>query len=273
MKNILVVLLLMMSVAVLGQSFEGTLIWSIKTEITDPNVKMQMEQSKKAMSDPAKLKEMEEQMNSPQFKKMMDENPQMKAQMEKAMEMMKGAGGMESLMPSKITVRIKNQNSLTEMEGGMLAGNEILYLKDKQQSITLDRKNKTYSIHTNKQDDDNDHTTDVKVTKTSETKKILNFSCTKYIVETKVGEVSMKQNIWATKEIKDLDFKALASQEMGKNKQASFFYKEIDGVPLMVEMTTPQMHMEMTAVEIKRGSQPASSFTIPSDFKEVKGMY
>ena len=267
MKNLLLAFLMILSVAVLGQSFEGTLVWSIKTEITDPKVKKQMEQA----SDPAKVKEFEDQMNSPQFKKMMEQNPQMKEQMERTLAMMKSGGGMEAMMPTKIKVRIRKENSLTMMEGGMLDGTEVLYLKDKNESITINRKNKTYTV--DKDDNVADPNSNAKVTKTNETKKVLNYTCTKYLVELNSGGKLTKQEIWATTEIKDLDFKALASRKVTNNSEGGFFYKEIDGVPLMMVMNSPEMNLTMQASEVKRESQPAGDFVIPSGFTEVKSPY
>jgi hypothetical protein len=247
-------------------------VWAIKTEITDPKMKQQMEQAQKTMSDPKKIKEMEDQMNSPQFKQMMEQNPQMKAQMEKTLEMMKSGGGMESMMPKKITIKIKDQKSLTTMEGGAMADNEVLYLKSKGQTINLDRKRKTYSISKEQIESVVDeHSPEVKVTKTMEKVKVLGYTCTKYFVESTIEGKATKQDMWATTEIKDIDFKSITSQS--GSKQVALFYKEIEGVVLKMDMKTPEMHMTMEATEIKRGTLPKNDFIVPSDFKEVESPY
>ena len=168
------------------QGFEGTVKWSMKMDITDPKMKAEMEKGQKQMDDPARqaeMKEMEEKMNDPQMKAMMEANPQMKAQMENAMKMMKG-GGMNSMMPKGFTVKMKGGNTLTIMEGSM--AQEILHQKDKDQSVRLDRENKTYSVLPTYSGSGNAKTPPVapKVTKTAETAKILNYNCVKYLVET-----------------------------------------------------------------------------------------
>src|SRR5690606_9982755 len=121
-------------------------------------------------------------MNDPEFKKMMESNPQMKAQIEQMLKMAEG-GETNSLMPKSMVLKIKDNNSVSLMEGGVLGNHEILSLKNKK-SYKIDRKAKTYSVMSTAEDSakfDN-----VKITKTNETKTILNYPCTKYIAESTI---------------------------------------------------------------------------------------
>jgi len=275
MKNVILMVALLFCVKAFSQTFEGTIKWSMKTEITDPKQKAQMEAAQKQLSDPAnqaRIKEMQAKMNDPQFKAMMDSNPQMKAQMDKMMGSMTG-GDISSMIPKGFIVKIKGKNTLTKMDGGMMANNEFLHLGDKNQSYSVDRQNKTYSVMNATQAKTESTTTDadVKVTKTSETAKILNYNCTKYIVETTSHGTTITQFLWATTEIKDFDLKALSKQNFGKGQR--MFYDKVDGVPLKIEMKTNEMNMTMEATEIKKESLSAADFTIPADFKEVPGMF
>ncbi len=273
MKTPIVIACLLFACTCLAQSsFEGTIKWSMKMEITDPAAKARMEEGQKKMNDPAtqaKMKEMEKQMNDPQFKAMMEANPQMKAQMEKTMQMMQG-GNLNSMMPSAFTVKIKNNNSIAQMEGGMMGGMEILNLTDKNQSYSLDRQNKTYTALPQGNNEPQKTSPEIKVTKTKETAKILNYTCTKTIVEVTQNGKTMKNFYWTTTEIKDLDLKSLSKQRMGRGNQ-SMFYQDIEGVPLKMEMTMPEGTMTMEVTEIKKESLSASLFELPADFKEVKG--
>lgn len=267
MKKIFGLLLVMVTVSLHAQNFEGTITWSINTEIKDPKMKAQMEQAQRQMNDPAmqkQMKEMQERMNDPQMKAMMESNPQMKAQMEKMMNM--SSGGMESMMPKSLVIKIKNQNTLTQMEGGMMTG-EILYLKDKEQSYHVDRENKTYSVLGK---GESEKPMEAKVTKTTETATLLGYKCTKYKVDMTEQGKSITQYIWATTDLKGIDMSGLSKQKMNGGK--SIFYGEIDGVPLKVQMSMPEMEMTMEAKEIKKGSLPSNEFVIPSNFKEVKWM-
>lgn len=272
MKKLLYILLFSMTFAK-AQDFEGVITWKISMEITDPKTKAQMEEAQKKMSDPkqqAQMKEMMDRMNDPQVKAMMESNPQMKAQLEKALQMAQG-GDLTSLVPTGYTIKIKNQNTLVSMEGGMMANTEMLFLKDKNTTYRIDRENKTYSKLpqvTSKQDNQ----IETKVTKTTETEKILDYTCTKYIVDVTTNGKTMQQYFWTTTAIKGIDFKSLAHQRVADEKQA-LFYDKVDGLPLKMEMTTPQGSMVMVVTGLKKQSLPASDFTIPSGFKEVASTF
>jgi hypothetical protein len=269
MKKIIILLLLSTTIAS-AQNFEGTIVWKISSEITDPAAKAQMDEVNKKMKDPAtqaQMKELKEKMNDPQFKAMMESNPQMKAQMESMIKMAEGGGGLSSMMPTGYTIKIKDQNTLTKMEGGMMSNMEMLYLKNKNATYQLDREKKTYKVLPH-MTNDTTKLPDVKVTKTTETTKILNYPCTKYIVETAINGIATRQFFWTTTAIKDLDMKSFAHHRVS-NGQQSFFYEKIEGVPLRIEIKQPQGAMIMEATEFKKQSLSASDFSLPGDFKEV----
>jgi hypothetical protein len=275
MKKLLIIALSFVTLCSWSQGFEGTIKWSMKMEITDPEMKAKMEAGQKRMNDPAnqaKMKEMEARMNDPQFKKMMEANPQMKAQMENVMKMQSGGGNpMENMMPKGMTVKLKGANSLTMMEGGMMSS-EILHQGDKNQTVILDRNNKTYNIMPSGANAPGQgESLKPTVTKTSETATLLNYTCTKYIVTIQERGQTVTSFIWATTDIKDIDFKALAKQRSGRGQ--SIFYEGIDGVPLKMESVMPQGKMIMEVIDIKKESLSTSDFTIPSDYTETKGMF
>src|SRR5688572_18032615 len=204
MKKIILVLFLLSGIVVQAQTFEGTMTWKISAEM-DAATKAKMDAAQQKMNDPetqAQMKEMKEKMNDPEFKKMMEANPQMKAQMEQMMKMSESGGGMESYMPKALVVKIKDQNALTHMEGGMMGNIDMLYLKNKNTTYKIDREAKTYTAMSGA---DTTKLNDAKVTKTSETAKILNYTCTKYIAEFTVKGQKVQQIFWATTEIKGLD--------------------------------------------------------------------
>jgi len=262
---------LMLAFTAHSQSFEGIIKWSMKLDITDPATKAKMEEAQKKMADPAnqaKIKEMQAKMNDPQMKAMMDANPQIKAQMEAAMKMMAG-GDVNAMIPKGMTVKLKNDNSLMTMEGGMMDKAEILYMKDKDQAVRIDHPNKTYTVMNSKSNNSGTEP-QAKVTKTNETKKILNYTCTKYIVEaTSPSGKTAQQTFWTTKEI-NVDMKNLSRHDAGRG--GKFYYENIEGVPLLIEMTSPEGNMKMEATEVKKESLNASLFQIPAGYKEVKGM-
>jgi hypothetical protein len=280
MKNSIFVSLLLLSTLANSQSFEGTVRWSMKMDFTDPKMKAQLEQGMQQLKDPAvqaQMKEMQEKMNDPQMKAMMDANPQMKAQMESAMKMMQGGGAtdMSSMMPKGFILKVKGGNTLAIMEGGVMPM-EILTLKDQNKTIRLDRKNKTYSVMQNPGAVESGavqrNTPSVKVSKTTETTKLLGYTCTKYIASVTENDETINQVYWTTTEIKDFDLKNLNSQRFGRGGQ-QMFYEGIEGVPLKMELTMQEAKMTMLVEEIKKEALRAEEFSIPKDFKETQGNF
>jgi hypothetical protein len=270
MKQIVLSFLMLLSVSVFAQNFEGTISWSLKMEITDPAKKAKMEEAQKKMSDPATQAKMKEQMkmhedkmkNDPQYKAMMESNPQFKAQMDQMAQMQ--GGDINSLMPTGFALKMKNQNSILKIEGGIMAG-EFLHVVDGDKNYMINHSSKTYSVLPSNAANQ-PAKQDVKVTKTGETIKILNYTCTKYNVETTFGGKAVTQVIWATPEIKDIDVKTLSKQGIGN--RGSFFYEGIEGFPLKAEMNSPDGKITVEVKEIKRESLPASLFAVPADYKE-----
>jgi hypothetical protein len=266
MKKIAFLLLTLSAFSGRAQNFEGIITWKVSMEITDPKMKAQMAEAQKKMNDPAaqaQMKEMQEKMNDPEFKAMMESNPQLKAQMEAAMKMMQG-GDMNGMAPSKMVVKIKNENAVMLMDGMMKM--ETLFLKGKNTSYKINRDAKTYSILPPPTEDPNNKV-DIKITKTGETAKVLEYACSKYSVDVTSKGHTITYFVWTTTAIKDFDLKALARQRMGN--QETNFYEKLEGVPLKTEMTSPQGKMTMECAEIKKQSLPSSEFEIPSGFKEV----
>lgn len=241
-------------------------------EITDPVLKAQMAQAQQQMNDPEvqkEIKEMEAKMNDPEMKKMMEQNPQLKATMENAMKMAKGGGqpSMGNMMPTGMTIKIKGLHVATLMEGGMVEGTEILH-KDGQPTLRINRKDMTYSKMPEAKAGAEP---EVAVLKQSETAKILGYECHKYLVEMKTDGQAVKQIMWTTTEIKDIDMKAMTKQRSAQGQP--LFSDKISGFPLKIEVVTPQGNMIMEVAEIKRQPLSDSDFSVPSGFKETKSPY
>jgi hypothetical protein len=208
-------------------------------------------------------------MNDPQMKKILESNPQMKAQMEQMMRMQQSGGG--PMFPTSMLIKFKDGNTLSITEGGMMPG-EVLYQKDKNLTFMINREQKTFSQVPQAPPQGATQTTkqvEPKITKTTETAKILDYLCTKYTVEITSEGKSMTQYFWTTTQIKDFDLKALANQQMERGQK--MFYEGIEGVPLKIEMNAPEMKAKITmeATEFKKAPQKEEDFTIPADFKSV----
>lgn len=243
--------------------FSGTINWSIRVDITDPEMKKQMD----AQSSPemqAQMQAAREAMNSPEMQEMMKANPQMRETMEKQM---KAAGKPGGLFPKSSTLHIKGQRSLVRTEGGPAAG-DVLTWADKDVSYQIDREARTYrKFDTDAVKESLDGK--FKVTPTKETTKVLGYTCKQYLIETTDAESKMQWSVWTTEDIKGLDAKTLKRLRMGQGGGGPDIFGKIDGVPLKVEATTPQMKMQMTATSVKQETLPDSLFELPSGFKEV----
>ena len=258
MRKLLLVIFCVMTFQSFSQNFEGIITWSMKTEFTDPDRKGEMAENMQTAQDQmtyAKLKLMVAQ-NDPQYKKMM-EDPKMKADMEKAMQMQA-----PTTDGSTMTVKIKDQNMLSKMPS-----NESLFLKEKNQSYIIDREKKTYSL-VPQRSSAQDPKAKVNVIKTEESDTILGFLCKKYIVESSEKGTKFTRHIWTTTEIKDLDIKSILNQNRGAGQQ--WYVENIEGFPLKIEIRTTEILFTMEMVNMEKASLPDSDFIIPDDFKEVK---
>jgi hypothetical protein len=188
--------------------------------------------------------------------------------MENAMKMSKGGGqpGMD-MMPKGMSLKIKGTSVATVMEGGMADGMEILN-REGQPAVRINRKDMTYTKMPEGRPGADPEMT---VTKGSETAKILGYTCQKYLIQMKVEGQTMNQTMWATTEIKDIDMKALARQRTAEGRP--MFSDKIEGIPLKIEVASPQGNMVMEVKEIKREKLNDADFNIPAGFKEVKSPY
>lgn len=252
--------------------FEGTLKWSFNAEVTDADLKAKMAETQKQMADPAKLAEMKAMLENPQMKAMMEQNPQMRAAMEAQIKMAEDAAAGKSdgnmltaMMPKSMSVRTKSGKSHMTSEGGAMPM-EIITLPESQAAYWIDRKSRTFSKLPVEQPKADADKLKYKVTKGPGSTKILGYTCEEYLVEvTSEGKV-INNRLWATDDIPGLDPKALAKARFGG--QDASYLSEVDGVPLKMEMTMPQMRITMQATAVTAGSVPDSVFVVPAGFTE-----
>jgi hypothetical protein len=276
-KELLFILFVFLAGTSISQNFEGTIKWAMKIDLKNTQHQDAVKGNSSGAQMDAEIKKLEAQMNDPEFKKQMEANPQLKSLMEEnlnrfqAMQGSSGAGA-NSFMPSGVLIKIKDGNNLIKMEGGMseMLG-EILYLKDKDQSYSIRRKNKTYSILP-KASESKGKDPIVKVTKTSETAKIIGYTCAKYIIQVTDQGKTINQTVWTTTEIKDFDPKGLSKMTSAGSKEAKIYLDGVEGVPLRMESDNGEMKMVMEVTELKKTPLDIALFSIPSDYKLVKGM-
>ncbi|MFN3402801.1 MAG: DUF4412 domain-containing protein [Cytophagaceae bacterium] len=245
-----------------SQNFEGIIKWKISSN----------EQKKVGNSENLEnLKKLEEQMKDPEFIRQMEKNPQLKEMMEKNITQLKNGqandNSKKGFLPEHITIKIKDQNTLVKMEGGIADFiGDFLYRKDKDATYNLKRKNKTYSVIPKTAEDKK---TTFKVTKTEVFSKVMGYNCRKYIVENEMDGKKLIQTVWATNEIKTFDKELLKKMDFGKSF-SGVYYEGIDGIPLKIENESQEMQIVMEVVEIKSQTLDASDFNIPDGYKQTK---
>jgi len=263
MKSAVVALLLVvcLNAKSIAQSFEGYIKYSFVMDMGAAN-NAKMAEANAKMNTPemkAQMEALKKKMDDPEFKKMMESNPQLKAQME-AMMTMSQSGGLNNMLPKDITIQFKNGNSLYKVNGGAAAvAGDMLYLKDKDQSYSIHRDRKTYRVIPKTERKKSNAT----VTKTTETQTILGHVCTKYIVKDSLSII----NIWATKELATI-YEQM--KKMSTNKDRNFYMDQVDGIPLKIESSRKEMHFTMQVIELKEQAEPAADFMIPAGFTEEK---
>lgn len=262
----------LVAVAARAADFEGTLKWSFAAEVTDAELKSKMAETQKEMADPAKLAEMKAMLENPQMKAMMEQNPQMRAAMEAQIKMAedaaagKGGGDMFSaMMPKSMSVRTKSGKSHMTTEGGAMPM-EVISLPEPATAYWIDRKSRTYSKLPVEQSKADAEKLKYKVTKGSGSTKILGYTCEEYLVEVTSDGKVINNRLWATDDIPGLDAKTMAKARFGG--QDASYLSEINGVPLKMEMTMPQVRLTMQATAVTAGSVPDSVFVVPAGFVE-----
>jgi hypothetical protein len=268
MKTFLATLaLLLIATAGFTQKSDGLIRWAMHTEITDPELKASIDETRRFVNDPdsqAKLQEYEAKKDDPKFLVTLQSDPKKKEEMELLLDS-KGTLDKVSASPSAVVVKFRGANYLTTVEGGVLDKNAVLYDAGRNVSYVINHPNKTYTVVPASINNAPQRTP--KITRTSETAKILGYNCTKYVIELPGRNGTVAMNYWSTTEI-DIDLKALEKQSLNRGQR--FIYAEIEGIPLKVETTTPFSITKIEATEYKSTTIPASDFVVPAGYSETK---
>lgn len=264
MKNLLIIVFACLAGNLAAQQFEGTITYKITMEFSDPRKKTQMEETRKRINDPrnrARYEQIEGKLSDPQARVTMERNPRERKEMDQAMAEIEGG----SMFPTGIRISMKNENSLTELQG-VFPYSLLLYLKENNQRYVLNRKLKTFSPVSARERRTFKSDSSAVVTRTSEKANILGYECTKFIVEKMKGGQPVTQEVWTTTDIKGFDVSSLQRQNIAR---IQWNLDKVEGVPLKLTGKNNDGVFTVEAVEIKAQPQPEADFKIPGDFKEV----
>jgi hypothetical protein len=250
MKRLWLILLLTCQAAALqAQGFEGIITWTSTSDIKLSDEQVQQMKAAK--------KQLEAQMNNPEFKKQMEANPALREMMEKQLKNLDGmqGGGAVNFMPEKMITKVKGKNTRSEMGTTV-----FIHRTSENKTYMLDTETKTYSEINSTPTEPADSRVSVK--KTSETTTINGYKCTKYLLNIE-GSAMTTQWLWVTKDIKDID----PSMFKGKGNE-NLFFNDVDGIPVKIEINTPQGKVTSEMTELKRVTLPDSDFQIPAGYKK-----
>lgn len=273
--TLFLVLLALISRGARAADFEGVVQWTFQVEVTDPAMREQLAEQQRQLADPAQREELRAMIASPQMQAVMAHNPQMKTAMETQLRLAEEAAAgngtddlMSGLMPRGMTLRAKAGRTNLRIEGGALPM-EIISREDPVEATLVDRPARTFSRipAVAETPPDAPEQADHVVIPTGATQVILGHTCRQYLVETTQDGKKLVGSIWATADVPGLDASILARARIGGGDEDAYL-NEIPGLPLQMELSTPQMRIVVEAVGLRPGSVAETVFTIPPGFTE-----
>ncbi len=272
-----------------GSGFEGTLVFAMKTEITNPEMqqqmKAQMQKAKETLTGAEmekSIRELETQMQSAEFKKQMDKNPELKQMIENQVAQLKkmrdealakpGSNPYDEANVMRMTMKFKDGNMLSYTGGlalDMLDGNiTTLYRKADNKFYQLDHKRKTYKELKSQAGKEAETTNwTFKVTPATGDTTIQGYACRKYFIEMTHPEEkqTMRGYVWASTAIPTPPMNPDALQNNPTARAFSF----IKGTPLYMEMDMNKDARIIYYLEsLKKEKLDAAEFNLPAGYKK-----
>jgi len=169
------------------------------------------------------------------------------------------AAGMEDMMPSKMVIYAKNENSRVEMETGLM-GTQVTMsnAKDGSTTVLYDMMGQKMAIvmdkaYIEKQKTENNIEKN-KIEYLNETKTIAGYKCKKAKIVLTDGGESQTIEIYYTEDI--------------PNYQDTNF-EGLKGMPLEFSVNAQGIQMSFTATEIVKEKVADSKFEVPSEYTKV----
>ena len=172
---------------------------------------------------------------------------------------------MAQYIPKQQIMYYKNGSTRTESVGGMMpvtivvprTGEGMFFINDdKKQALHMDKK---------QIDDQMKDVKDMKVTtkKTTETRMIAGYKCTKYmvtIIPAKKDDKKMETVVWAADDLKPAKSAA--------NNPNDMLTKQIEGLPLITTIQQGPMNILLTATDVKAMPLDEELFIKPAGYTQ-----
>lgn len=181
-----------------------------------------------------------------------------------------GAEEMKAFMPEGMVVKYGDNKMSTEMNGGMMADMMGRIIVNAGEAYVIKDSDKTVYIM---DDEDMEGAKDAvenqpEATKVAgETKKILGYTCSKYLLTVEQGGQKTEQVIWATDAFKAPDMKLPNQGSMGSGMLSM---GGIDGMPMQIDIGMPNMPVSLIlkVMELEEGKVPDEAFAKPAGYEE-----
>jgi len=165
-----------------------------------------------------------------------------------------------AMFPKLMTVTVKGNKALTEINTAMGNKKEIIDYAEKTKIGLIDIMGQKFAVKQTTEEIDEENTLSSKpsIELTSETKMIFGYNCKKAIVT--VEDKGVKSTL-----------EVFYSEELGSKTQNfdNPWYKEINGGLMEFTMKTPQFNMKFSVSNIEKKSIPSKLFEIPHDYKVI----
>ena len=178
----------------------------------------------------------------------------------KYVEMPEEMKGFESMLPSTMHMRIKGKKARIEQD--VLGGSQVVVADDDNKTgfVLMDMMGQKIAVQLSKEEFEAEEEQKEKpqIKYLEETKTVAGYTCHKAMVTDANGTTTL----WYTKEL-----------GMFKHKD----YETLDGFPLEYETAQNNMHLNMQATVVEKGSVADNLFTIPDGYQvmsmdDLKGM-
>ena len=177
---------------------------------------------------------------------------------------------MAALMPQNFQYLVKDEQIKFTIEGGMMEdmlGEFIVNADDGTGYMVQHSMKKAYKMDPPSPEETEEMEMKPEITKGEETKKIAGYTCDKYTITLSTPAGEMKQEVWATNEIKMRKPNFPETQGFSQ-----IFINGMDAFPLRIQQDLPMGMGKMTleASEVAPGAVDAKLFEFPSDYSVEK---
>lgn len=260
-------------------SFEGNMTWNVIVDVVDANAldtyKKEILKEDNSEIDETIL-ELEQQLNDPEMQYLLLENPTIKSSMQKKLRELKDIQSANqynfnnAFFPTSLQMYFKNNNSFTRIDGGSiskLTGN-ILYLNNQTTTYFIKDATKTYSSITDSSViNSSDHL--VSLARTTDTMRILNYRCVKYILITEENNVVETSYFWVTSELPTMNHNAFRALGFATGNIHHEAFMQVHGIPLRIEYIENGFKFKMEVSDITPKLLPETYFILPPDYQKT----